>query len=376
MTVAVATLIVTMTCAREKPPRSLAEVTMTRGLTLAGSGDTLDLTRGSLLAIASSGAIAVAPVASTRGSVALYDAAGHLVRIFGRIGEGPGEFSMSMGQANISGLGFERGDTLVIGGGRARVSFFSPPPEARFVRSYVPPPTLAFFTGTPIGLLASSYFTGHRPGTTSRPVVRGGPIHGTVVPPRLFSWDGVPVADFGKVLDDATPDEMMGVITLVDSSRVWRAAADRYQLDLIGRGGEALRRINRVVPWFQRDTTRPNFPWVKPPPTSIKAISVGPDGTLWVLISRANRNWAMHRTLPSPVLKPGMPPQMFPQYRMDELFECVIEVLDPVSGVAIASKELSGDFTGFVAPGIIVEYVEDSTGSFTIQLWNLGVRRR
>lgn len=105
----------------------------------------------------------------------------------------------------------------------------------------------------------------------------------------------------------------------------------------------------------------------------MKAISVGPDGTLWVLIWRGSRDWAKHKPAKPPVLRPGMPMSAFSLYRANELFECVLEALDPNTGKVLASKELSGDYAGFVAPGLLLQEVEDDSGMITLNVWRASI---
>lgn len=362
-------------CSRETVVDSPARIELTRGIALRGSGDTVDLT-GSPPAIASNGAFFVSRVAAIHGTMATYDASGRLVRVFGRLGSGPGEVGGSRGLSMISGAGIGRGDSIYVAdNGNGRMSVYSPPPGAEFVRSFPVGRSVMGVVPTADGLLAGPAVVspvllsdGKQTRTGIRPPMVG-------LPPRLLSWDAVPVAEFGPRFAQSQAREGMGAFAPADSGRIWYANGVRYEIKLVGRDGKTVRTLARNVSWFPVDTSNGGFPWVTPPPTSIRAMSQDREGLLWVLIDRANKDWAKHRPPSPPIMRPGMPVSMMPTIRLDEIWECVLEVLDPVTGALIASTELGGDVRRFVAPRTLYQQAEDSTGLITLQIWKAALKR-
>jgi hypothetical protein len=349
-------------------------IALTRTLAVAGSGDTVDLLRGGRPHIAPGGQYVVLPVASTRGSLAVYAADGRLDHVFAPRGQGPGEVGYFQGRPSITSIGFGPGDSLWIeDGSTTRVSIFSPLPAAHFARSFTASRLLLQFDVTSAGLLSSPFLGAPGFFGRTKAPARGATFSMVGVPARLFSWSGEQIADFGDLIDNAHEYDVFGPTILADSNHVWHGKRNKYEIDLIARGGAVERRIVRHAAWFPKDTSAPTFPWLKPSPPRMESISVGADGVLWVLITRGSRDWAKRKPAKPPVLKPGMPMSAFPQYRANDLFEGVLEALDSKSGTVLASKELSGDYTGFVAPGMLLQEVEDDSGMITLHVWTLSV---
>jgi hypothetical protein len=64
-----------------------------------------------------------------------------------------------------------------------------------------------------------------------------------------------------------------------------------------------------------------------------------------------------------------MPMSGMPAVPMLEIYECVLEVLDPTDGHLVASHDLPGDFFGFTGPDKLYQFEEDSAGMLTIHIW-------
>lgn len=154
----VATALGACSGARESNPTGT--IALTKAFTMTGSGDTVDVMRGGYPHIAPGGKYLVLPVASTRGSLAVFTADGRLDHVFAPIGQGPGELNSFQGRAAISGIGFGPGDSLWIeDSNNMRVSIFSPVPFARFARSFTAPRMLNYFDVTSVGLLTSPFLS-------------------------------------------------------------------------------------------------------------------------------------------------------------------------------------------------------------------------
>ena len=299
----------------------------------------LDLTR--LVAGPRAGFIAF-PVGGPR-MIAFYDSAGRLEQLVGRKGKGPAEFE------DITGLGVGPGDSIFVGdrlNGRMTVLA---PGDHRFARSF--PVTLADagFRGTREGRLMSQSVTYKR---------GEGPTNHF---PRRVSWDGTRVTPIATALGLDRPGRMAPA----DSGRVWVAESRAYTLRLFD-GDSAIREIRRTPDWFPPDTTRAFRGIGKQ--TFVAAMGVGEEGMLWVLIRRPNPKWTGQVEL-----KPGMPPSQFPP--LDQVFEGVLEVLDPITGALIDSRVVSANMMDFIGPGRLYQIVDDdSTGARVLQVWRVGLK--
>jgi len=351
-----------------------ATIELTPVVALFGSGDTLDLLSYATVPRSRSGAWYLATrIASARGHVALFDSTGKATGIFVGTGRGPGEVEVSQLGPDIDGVGFGLGDTIVVGarqGLTSRVMLFSPPPRVRFVRSF--DARIGSFSVTDSGFLSGAFMTSP---AFEPDFARGDKsIRMVGVPPRAYAWDGSRIATYGSLSGNPDERDIFGPITPAGSGDIWFASFRRYRIDLVRPDGRHVRSISRNVAWFPEDTARPDFPWVKRPPTRVQALAVD-DTVLWVLISRASRDWDKRRPRNPPVMRPGMPIQQMLPYARRDLFESVLEAFDVRSGRFMATKDLSGDFQAFNNAHQLIESREDSTGLVTLALSRPVLRR-
>jgi hypothetical protein len=250
------------------------------------------------------------------------------------------------------------------------VRLFSPPPRVRFVRSFAA--RIGSFSVTESGFLSGAFMTSP---AFEPDFARGDKsIRMVGVPPRAYAWDGTRIATYGSLSGNPDERDIFGPITPAGSGDIWFASFRRYRIDLVRPDGRHVRSISRNVAWFPEDTARPDFPWVKRPPTRVQALAVD-DTVLWVLISRASRDWDKRRPRNPPVMRPGMPIQQMLPYARRDLFESVLEAFDVRSGRFLATKDLSGDFQAFNNAHQLIESREDSTGLVTLALSRPVLRR-
>jgi hypothetical protein len=347
-----------------------SQIELTPGPEFAGSGDTLDLLPHTGIERSRSGGwYLVKTVASARGLFAIYDSTGKPEAVFLPTGRGPGEVANPF---HVAGAGFAPGDSILIGDGfgmKARISVFSPPPSPRFVRSFEGP---SGFSVTDFGLLVLPMVVNAR---YFPELADTGDARMVATPPRSVDWAGRELASFGKPKLTTDDRDVFGAMLPIDAAHVWVATRRKYEISLVGPAGTATRRIARDVPWFPVDTAKPGLPWLKRPPTRIVDLAADGD-VLWVLISRAHRDWETRRPRDVPAPKPGMPLQMMFPYSAGVLFEGVIEAFDAQSGTFLGSRELTGDMRRFDRSGHLIETREDSTGTVTLKLWKPSLTRR
>jgi hypothetical protein len=323
--------------------RITGRIVLERGTVLARSGDTVDVTDNTALVAAGGGGFVAYRVASTAGSIASYDSSGRLRKLVGPKGSGPGEFE------DITSAGVGPGDSLFVGDmSSGRISVLAPPPDLHFVRAFAAEAQETSFKGTPEGRLSGPS------------IGRAGPE-----PLRLTTWDG-------RTTDVAAdvPMTRAGAVAATPTGEIWLADRLEYELTLRS-GGRVVRRITRAVDWFPPDTSpMAGPPWMGKGRTFITAIFVDREGLLWVLLKRKNPRWTGEPVAPkTSIAISGLPP-------LAQIFEGVLEVLDPDSGALIDSRVVGGDMIAFLDDHRMYQNVEDeSTGVTHLQTWNIRLDR-
>jgi hypothetical protein len=285
--------------------------------------------------------------AQGHGALAFYDSSGRLTHVAGARGRGPGEL------LTVSGAAIGPGDTLFIGDGDVRrISVFSPV-DHRFVRSEATTMNDAHFGGTPQGRLLSPMVTWDRE--------RGRTVHSM----QRVPWDGSPPVPIAP----SVPFERFGVAAVDQQGLFWIADRRTYTLTLYN-GDAAVRTVERRPDWFPGDTSPATQPaWVGKGRPFITDVQVGDDGLLWVLIKRKNPRWGDTTAPKTKFISPmGLPP-------LAEIFEGVLEAIDPVSGALLDSRVVPGDMIGFIAPGRLYQRTDaDSSGALMLQVWTVRLK--
>jgi hypothetical protein len=319
--------------------------------TIVAPGDSIDLATG-MPAVASDGHIVVPLDDSPAGAVGVFDSAGRLVRRVGRAGDGPGEFR------SVQSIGLGLGDSLWVIDNLYRAHVFAPPPLVTFAR------TIRFErpnTGrvTPFGILSAGVYTSA--GLQSA---------------HLVNWDGQLVREYGASAPAASVDDRLGSPAVRDTARVWVPYAKAYVLELLDAGGTVAQRIERRLSWFPPDSGARGFAWQAKPPPRIHAVNIGVDGNIWVLIRRANRAWKPQE-VPG-ATRPDRPVEArrLGAVNFAELFEGVIEVLDPRDGRLIATRDVGGGVLGFPASDLIYEVTQDDVGRVSVQISRIALKPR
>jgi hypothetical protein len=328
--------------------RARVVITLSDSVTITSSGDSVDL-QPRVPAISRSGYIAAYREDQPSGGVAVFSASGKFLQLVGQKGGGPGEFR------EVSAVGFGVADTLWIVDGLFTAHAYAPPPSLVYSRSVkVEEPLLG--EPTRDGVLSAAY-------------VRYGK---GVIPPALRRWPDFLSVRFGREHAMDAADAMLGAVAPMDSGHIWAARGNAYRIELLSRDGTVVQTIQRDVPWFNSEPALPGAPWSAPPRARVAAISSDNNGRLWVLVRRANRDWAPATPRGVDANRP-VPIRNMPSFaESSRLFEGVIEVFDVKSGALLASREVSGAFLGFPAPGYASEIVETAAGLIAIRIWKLG----
>ena len=307
-------------------------------------------------AISSTGYIAAQLLAPPSGGVGVFDSHGRFVQSIAKAGGGPGELR------GVDAAGFGPGDTLWIIDQSRTLHAFTPPPSLTYVRTV--------HTERPV----SGEVT--RLGVLTAPAMWGQPKSlPRLLSPALIGWDGTEMARFGAESPWRDADEhRMGVVYAIDSSRIWWAMRAAYAVDRVSKEGAVTGRIARTVDWFPPGLIWKGLPWEARPRPRIASITVDSAGRVWLLIRRANANWAADTTRPPRRPGPLSIASLPSRFDLSQYFESVIEVFDPSTGALLASSTMSATIFGFAAPGILCEVGETEDGRATISLLSVSLR--
>lgn len=313
--------------------------------------DSIDL-RATSPAISSTGYVAAQLLQPPSGGVGIFDAQGRFIRSVARSGKGPGELS------GVVGAGFGPADTLWIMEPFA-LHAYTPPPHVAYVRTVRSAKPMAGRV-TPFGVLSYAMVWGN-------PTV---PLH--TAPPILTGWGGEEMARFGSERPPSESEAVMGPVFAVDTSHVWHASGNAYEVRLVAKDGSVAKRIARDVEWFPPGLTTTGRFWESRPRPRIVDLTTDADGRVWVLIHRAHPNWKADPSRPKttgPIAIASMPSR----HDMSQYLESVIEVFDGTSGALLASQTLGGDVIGFASPGVLCRVDETADGRVILKMFSLSI---
>ena len=149
---------------------------------------------------------------------------------------------------------------------------------------------------------------------------------------------------------------------------VWVSRVDEYVLEHWTVDGRKLAHLTRNVPWFPpRMVLPPNANnGTHPPPPQVRSIALDTAGLIWVLSSVADRQWKA-RTLPPYPPVPGT--TYTPDSLRHKINDSVLEIVDPVRGVIVATRTFDTLFMALIAPNLLVSFAEDGDGNPRYIIW-------
>ncbi len=254
------------------------------------------------------------------GVISVWDSRGEYLRSFGRVGEGPGEFS-ARGTMNLF---IDGRDRLHVRDGAPRWSVFTP--EHEFIRR-VPANVMGGLFGTTVILDDGS-------------AVNGMTYYDVAHQFRLVDSTGVLQRGFGPVGDERVSTRRY--ITYAGGDTFWAAppagGSDAYVLEEWGIDGELRQTLRRDVTWWRwrRDGGAS---------TQVHRLHVAGNGLLYTLVWRPTDEYDRGiERLERGLERAGgelmwTPEAMAERSRLgDELTEHVVEVIDTRSGELLASE--------------------------------------
>lgn len=173
------------------------------------------------------------------------------------------------------------------------------------------------------------------------------------LPLHLFDEKGNLLRSFGSdsaVLDPRDDQRIIRVLAASGDSAFWSANhVYDYRVDLFSADTRRLRSFHRTVSWFpkwSRKDFRPTTP-TSPPMPFLTSVREAEDGTLWIAIAIADRNWASGLSAP----KRGERGTLW--YDIEDwsrVYDTMIEVIDPKRNEVIVSHRID-DFVVSLLPG-------------------------
>ena len=273
---------------------------------------------------------------------------GRLARVFGRAGRGPGEFNRLL--TLIPGPG----DTLFAPDmGTGRVTIFGPD---RAVVGTFPMPSLLPDLVMPDGAILVASQIGRRE-------TIGYPMH-------VVDREGRVVRSFGTNQPQYRPDLehiLTRKVALSQDGMVWAMAPARYLLERWDPStGEQLQSIQIRSDWFH-ESIKPTDLAVYPP-SRVEGLWEDEDGLVWTIVRDADVDWK-----PPPGANEHLP---FDLREYNQLFDWVIEVVDPRSGRVLASRR-SRETLWYRPPSrILVSPVDTTLTIVAYDVWKPTLQHR
>ena len=285
-----------------------------------GRGDSVDMGRPLLVRSGENGRIHIASQRLS-GLVMTLDSSAELIRTFGQVGQGPGEFEF------VSQILPIRGDSMLIGDLRGDLALFDQ--DGDFVR--VDPRRIRtigqtlLLRGDTI-VLAEPFYSESR---------FGFPLH-------LIAPQGDTVRSFGsedRSFDRRRTMALVRHIAPETDSTIWVAYADRYRIERWHIDGSLLQQLELERSWFPAGREPWDGTTSTAYPTVLRDVHQDSDGHLIVILERARSDFSTtgQRGEAEPSSSIALGDRL-------EFMEQIIEVLDPESGALLGSIRHSGSY--------------------------------
>ena len=270
--------------------------------------------------------------------ILVYNAGGHLDSVWGRGGEGPGEYE------SIRQLLMLRGDSLgVVDDAGLRLTVLD---SAGSVARTQPLPFHPFrMVQLDNGTLVMAGL--------DRTASGGGYVMHLIRPDGSVS----PFGPEGTVLRSRPSASQRHLATR--GKTVWAARPDRYELTEFALDGTPLRVLRREADWFPDREKEGAVSIAKEGPSPfLVAIRVDEQGLIWTMVRLADADWA-----PSDASGP------FASWGRH--YDSIVEVIDPGRGLVVKSQRFPWYGHGFTNDGFFVSHREDVLGVLVLDIWRL-----
>lgn len=139
---------------------------------------------------------------------------------------------------------------------------------------------------------------------------------------------------------------------------VWAARPDRYELTEFALDGTPLRVLRRAADWFPDRDYEGTVSIAEAPSPYLVALRVDEKGRIWTMVRLADTDWA-----------PSDASGTYGSYGRH--YDSVVEVIDPDRGLVVKSQRFGWYGHGFTNDGLFVSHREDVLGIFVLDIWRV-----
>lgn len=138
---------------------------------------------------------------------------------------------------------------------------------------------------------------------------------------------------------------------------VWAARPDRYEMTEYAADGTPARILKREVDWFPDREVEGvvNDPAREPPHPYLTTLHVDAEGFIWTMVRLADADWA--------------PVDDVSSISREQRYDSVVEVIDPARGAVLRSQRFPWNGHGFTNDGLIVSQRVDALGVVILDVW-------
>jgi hypothetical protein len=190
-------------------------------------------------------------------------------------------------------------------------------------------------------------------------------------PIQVLKPDGTVMRSFGARRGAPSPgpkQEQLSGGAQTSRSSIWAIARFPYRIEEWSSEGQLLRTIDRDADWFPVRAAREEAN--RAPEPILAAVHEDRAGKLWTLAVTPDPRWKgpIFGKTDSSGGKP-LPPNW------NEIFDSVIEVIDPSNGQLLASRRFSERLYAFPTMDLLYSIREDENGERSIDVWRRTLKR-
>lgn len=189
-------------------------------------------------------------------------------------------------------------------------------------------------------------------------------------PLHLLAPDGAVVRSFGADLAEDVPGQSMDLrkLALAGQGAVWAGHLTGYRMERWSLEGVRQAALVREVPWFPSYTDMRWRPGQAPHPI-LMALRQDAAGRLWTVVRVADERWRDARPLVADTALARRNPAA--QYDPEELYDTMVEVMDPACGRVLLSRRFPGLIAGFLDDGRMISWSDRPGGHPRLTVWRV-----
>lgn len=284
---------------------------------------------------------------------AVFDSVGKLLHVFGRRGDGPGEFTF------LSRLALRGNDTVFafdLRSGRLSVIVG----DSAMVRS------VSAFPATPTLVLGDGSFLVAE--QLRDPKHIGWPLHVVGADGRVSRSFGGTGAQFRRDLNRL----QSRVAGRGAGSSFWAAPPGRYILEQWDpMSSKLLRTVKVDAKWFEESDHAPQYSYLQERPTpTIVSVWSSDDKLVWTLIVTADENWRQRQSITDASEQPANP-QIH-----DASYDYLLQAVDVRAGKIVASKRLDREIYATPPSNLLVSHSDAGGANVVVDVWQPTLQRK